>query len=99
SFVQFHPTALPVSAPWQSKTTLMSESLRNDGRIWVPLRAGDERAPDEIPEEERDYYLERRYPAYGNLSPRDISSRAARERIDAGHGVGPLRNSVYLDFR
>ena len=99
SFVQFHPTALPVSAPWQSKTTLMSQSLRNDGRIWVPLRAGDERAPDEIPEEERDYYLERRYPAYGNLSPRDISSRAARERIDAGHGVGPLRNSVYLDFR
>ncbi|MBD2759515.1 fumarate reductase/succinate dehydrogenase flavoprotein subunit [Yimella sp. cx-573] len=99
SFVQFHPTALPVSAPWQSKTTLMSESLRNDGRIWVPVRPGDDRRPGEIPEDERDYYLERRYPAYGNLSPRDISSRAARERIDAGHGVGPLRNSVYLDFR
>lgn len=99
SFVQFHPTALPVSSPWQSKTTLMSESLRNDGRIWVPRRADDERAPADIPDAERDYYLERKYPAYGNLAPRDISSRAAREQIDAGNGVGPLRNSVYLDFR
>lgn len=98
-YIQFHPTALPVSASWQSKTTLMSESLRNDGRIWVPKEAGDERAPGEIPEQERDYYLERKYPAYGNLTPRDIASRAAREQIEAGHGVGPLRNSVYLDFR
>lgn len=99
SFIQFHPTALPVSSHWQSKTTLMSESLRNDGRIWVPARPGDDRPPHEIPEGERDYYLERKYPAYGNLSPRDISSRAAREQIEAGHGVGPLKNSVYLDFR
>ncbi|HSN43799.1 MAG TPA: fumarate reductase/succinate dehydrogenase flavoprotein subunit [Propionibacteriaceae bacterium] len=98
SFVQFHPTALPVDSPNQSKTTLMSESLRNDGRIWVPARPGDDRAPGEIPEAERDYYLERRYPAYGNLAPRDISSRAARTEIEAGRGVGPLRNSVYLDF-
>lgn len=99
SFIQFHPTALPVSSHWQSKTTLMSESLRNDGRIWVPARAGDDRAPNDIPGDERDYYLERKYPAFGNLSPRDISSRAAREQIEAGHGVGPLKNSVYLDFR
>lgn len=98
SLVQFHPTALPVSAPWQSKTTLMSESLRNDGRIWVPARAGDDRPPDSIPEDERDYYLERKYPTYGNLTPRDVASRAAREQIESGHGVGPLRNSVYLDF-
>ncbi len=98
SFVQFHPTALPVDSPWQSKTILMSESLRNDGRIWVPLRAGDDRAPAQIPEAERDYYLERKYPSFGNLSPRDISSRAATEQINAGKGVGPLKNSVYLDF-
>ncbi len=98
SFVQFHPTALPISSHWQSKTILMSESLRNDGRIWVPKKAGDDRAPADIPEDERDYYLERKYPSFGNLSPRDISSRAAKERIDAGHGVGPLHNSVYLDF-
>lgn len=98
SFVQFHPTALPVDSPQQSKTTLMSESLRNDGRIWVPVRAGDDRAPNDIPETERDYYLERRYPAFGNLAPRDISSRAARREIESGRGVGPLRNSVYLDF-
>lgn len=98
SFVQFHPTALPVSGAWQSKTTLMSESLRNDGRIWVPARAGDDRPAREIPESERDYYLERAYPAFGNLAPRDIASRAARAQIDAGHGVGPLKNSVYLDF-
>ncbi len=99
SYLQFHPTALPVSSQWQSKTTLMSESLRNDGRIWVPKKAGDDRPANDIPEEERDYYLERKYPAYGNLAPRDISSRAAREQIEAGHGVGPLKNSVYLDFR
>lgn len=98
SFVQFHPTALPVNSHWQSKTILMSESLRNDGRIWVPRRAGDDRGPAEIPENERDYYLERKYPAYGNLCPRDIASRAATEQIDSGHGVGPLKNSVYLDF-
>ena len=98
SFVQFHPTALPISSHWQSKTILMSESLRNDGRIWVPKRAGDDRRPADIPEAERDYYLERRYPAFGNLTPRDVASRAARERIDAGFGVGPLQNSVYLDF-
>ena len=97
--VQFHPTALPVSSHWQSKTTLMSESLRNDGRIWVPVRPGDERAPNEIPEDERDYYLERKYPAFGNLTPRDVASRNAREQIESGRGVGPLRNSVYLDFR
>ncbi len=77
----------------------MSESLRNDGRIWVPAAANDDRAPKDIPESERDYYLERRYPAYGNLTPRDIASRAAKERIDAGHGVGPLKNAVYLDFQ
>lgn len=99
SFVQFHPTALPVSSEWQSKTTLMSESLRNDGRIWVPRRPGDDRRPADIPDDERDYYLERRYPAYGNLTPRDIASRAARTEIEAGRGVGPLKNSVYLDFR
>lgn len=98
SFVQFHPTALPISSHWQSKTILMSESLRNDGRIWVPKDPGDARAPADIPEGERDYYLERKYPSFGNLSPRDISSRAAKEQIDAGHGVGPLKNSVYLDF-
>ncbi len=98
SFIQFHPTALPLSSEWQSKTILMSESLRNDGRIWVPARADDTRAPGDIPEDERDYYLERRYPAFGNLTPRDVASRAARERIDAGFGVGPLKNSVYLDF-
>lgn len=97
-FVQFHPTALPLSGEWQSKTILMSESLRNDGRIWVPSVAGDPRAPGDVPEAERDYYLERRYPTYGNLTPRDVASRAARERIDAGFGVGPLANSVYLDF-
>lgn len=98
AFVQFHPTALPVSSHWQSKTTLMSESLRNDGRIWVPKKPGDDRRPADIPEAERDYYLERRYPAYGNLTPRDIASRAARTEIEAGRGVGPLKNSVYLDF-
>lgn len=99
AFIQFHPTALPVNSEWQSKTILMSESLRNDGRIWVPRQAGDGRDPNDIPDDERDYYLERMYPAYGNLSPRDVSSRAARTQIDSGHGVGPLKNSVYLDFR
>ncbi len=99
SFVQFHPTTLPVDSPWQSKTTLMSESLRNDGRIWVPKAPGDERDPNSIPEGERDYYLERKYPAYGNLAPRDVASRAAQEQLESGLGVGPLRNSVYLDFR
>ncbi|WP_341729963.1 fumarate reductase/succinate dehydrogenase flavoprotein subunit, partial [Brooklawnia sp.] len=98
SFVQFHPTALPISSHWQSKSILMSESLRNDGRIWVPTKPGDDRAAAQIGESERDYYLERKYPAFGNLAPRDISSRAAKEQIDSGHGVGPLANSVYLDF-
>lgn len=98
SFTQIHPTALPQSSDAQSKLTLMSESLRNDGRIWVPKKINDERKPKDIPEEERDYYLERRYPSFGNLAPRDISSRAAKERIDAGHGVGPFKNAVYLDF-
>lgn len=98
SWTQFHPTSLPQLGAYQSKLTLMSESLRNDGRIWVPLKAGDQRPAAEIPEAERDYYLERRYPAFGNLAPRDIASRAAKERIDAGHGVGPMANAVYLDF-
>lgn len=98
SWIQFHPTCLPQIGETQSKLTLMSESLRNDGRIWVPKKAGDDRVPNDIPEEERDYYLERRYPTFGNLSPRDISSRAAKERIDAGCGVGPMKNAVFLDF-
>ena len=98
SWIQFHPTCLPQSGEHQSKLTLMSESLRNDARIWVPLKAGDDRKPNDIPEGERDYYLERRYPAFGNLSPRDIASRAAKERIDAGCGVGPMKNAVYLDM-
>ncbi len=99
SFTQIHPTALPQTSNAQSKLTLMSESLRNDGRIWVPKNKDDSRKPQDIPEEERDYYLERRYPSFGNLAPRDIASRAAKERIDAGHGVGPLKNAVYLDFK
>ncbi|WP_394348016.1 fumarate reductase/succinate dehydrogenase flavoprotein subunit [Mesohalobacter halotolerans] len=99
SFTQIHPTALPQSSEAQSKLTLMSESLRNDGRIWVPKAKSDERPANEIPEDERDYYLERRYPSFGNLAPRDIASRAAKERIDAGHGVGRLKNAVYLDFK
>lgn len=98
SWIQIHPTSLPQSGDYQSKLTLMSESLRNDGRIWVPLKESDVRSPKDIPEVERDYYLERRYPAFGNLAPRDISSRAAKERIDAGFGIGPLKNAVYLDF-
>jgi succinate dehydrogenase / fumarate reductase flavoprotein subunit len=97
-FTQIHPTCIPVSGDYQSKLTLMSESLRNDGRVWVPLKAGDTRAPREIPESERDYYLERKYPSYGNLSPRDIASRAAKEVCDEGRGVGPGGRGVYLDF-
>jgi succinate dehydrogenase / fumarate reductase flavoprotein subunit len=97
-YTQIHPTCIPVSGDHQSKLTLMSESLRNDGRVWVPKKAGDLRSPDQIPDDERDYYLERRYPAYGNLAPRDISSRAAKERCDAGFGVGASGQSVYLDF-
>ncbi len=99
SFTQIHPTALPQSSEAQSKLTLMSESLRNDGRIWVPKQKEDSRKANDIPEEERDYYLERRYPSFGNLAPRDIASRAAKERIDAGYGVGRLKNAVYLDFK
>jgi succinate dehydrogenase / fumarate reductase flavoprotein subunit len=98
-FTQIHPTCIPVTGEHQSKLTLMSESLRNDGRVWVPKTAGDLRAPDEIPDEDRDYYLERKYPAYGNLAPRDISSRAAKEVCDEGRGVGPGGRGVYLDFR
>ena len=98
SFIQIHPTGLPMLNEFQSKLTLMSESLRNDGRIWVPKAKGDKRKPGDIPEEERDYYLERRYPAFGNLVPRDVASRAAKERCDAGYGVGPTGQSVYLDF-
>src|SRR5579864_7082486 len=97
-YTQIHPTCIPVSGEHQSKLTLMSESLRNDGRIWVPKKKGDKRKPGEIPEEERDYYLERRYPAFGNLVPRDVASRAAKERCDAGFGVGTSRQAVYLDF-
>ncbi|MFO7940215.1 MAG: fumarate reductase/succinate dehydrogenase flavoprotein subunit [Bacteroidales bacterium] len=99
SFVQIHPTSIPVLNEFQAKLTLMSESLRNDGRIWVPKTKGDNRKPAEIPDEERDYYLERRYPAFGNLVPRDVASRAAKERCDAGYGVGTTGQSVYLDFR
>ena len=97
-FTQIHPTCIPVSGDHQSKLTLMSESLRNDGRIWVPKKQGDNRKPNEIPEEERDYYLERRYPAFGNLVPRDVASRAAKERCDAGYGVGASKMAVYLDY-
>ena len=98
-FTQIHPTCIPVSGDYQSKLTLMSESLRNDGRVWVPKRAGDNRRPNDIPESERDYYLERKYPSFGNLSPRDIASRAAKEVCDDGRGVGPGGYGVYLDFR
>ena len=98
-FTQIHPTCIPVSGEYQSKLTLMSESLRNDGRIWVPLKKGDNRDPENIPEDERDYYLERRYPAFGNLVPRDIASRAAKERCDEGYGVGATKMAVYLDFK
>lgn len=99
SFVQIHPTSIPQLNEFQSKLTLMSESLRNDGRIWVPKNKGDNRPANEIPEEERDYYLERRYPTFGNLVPRDVASRAAKERCDAGYGVGKTGLAVNLDFR
>jgi succinate dehydrogenase / fumarate reductase flavoprotein subunit len=97
-FTQIHPTCIPQSGEHQSKLTLMSESLRNDGRVWVPKKAGDDRPPNQIPPAERDYYLERKYPSFGNLSPRDIASRAAKEVCDAGLGVGPNGLGVYLDF-
>ena len=97
-YTQIHPTCIPVSGDHQSKLTLMSESLRNDGRIWVPKKVNDTRKATDIPEEERDYYLERRYPAFGNLVPRDVASRAAKERCDAGYGVGNSKMAVYLDF-
>ncbi|HET7109652.1 MAG TPA: fumarate reductase/succinate dehydrogenase flavoprotein subunit [Gemmatimonadales bacterium] len=97
-YTQIHPTCIPVSGHHQSKLTLMSESLRNDGRVWVPKRKGDTRPPNEIPHDERDYYLERRYPSFGNLVPRDVASRAAKEQCDSGHGVGPGGYGVYLDF-
>ncbi len=97
-YTQIHPTCIPVSGDHQSKLTLMSESLRNDGRIWVPKMKDDPRKANDIPEDERDYYLERRYPAFGNLVPRDIASRAAKERCDAGYGVGTSKMAVYLDY-
>ena len=97
-YTQIHPTCIPVSGDYQSKLTLMSESLRNDGRVWVPKNKGDKRSPKEIPENERDYYLERKYPSFGNLAPRDIASRSAKEACDAGKGVGPGGLGVYLDF-
>src|SRR6266567_231996 len=97
-FTQIHPTCIPVSGDYQSKLTLMSESLRNDGRIWVPLKKGDKRSPEQIPESERDYYLERRYPSFGNLVPRDVASRNAKAVCDEGRGVGETGLGVYLDF-
>jgi succinate dehydrogenase / fumarate reductase flavoprotein subunit len=96
-YTQIHPTCIPASGEYQSKLTLMSESLRNDGRVWVPKKSGDTRSAQQIPESERDYYLERKYPSYGNLAPRDISSRAAKEVCDEGRGWGQ-RKEVYLDF-
>lgn len=98
-FTQIHPTCIPVSGDYQSKLTLMSESLRNDGRVWVPKEKGDRRSPSQIPDQERDYYLERVYPSFGNLAPRDVSSRQAKFRVDEGRGVGNTGKSVYLDFR
>jgi succinate dehydrogenase / fumarate reductase flavoprotein subunit len=97
-YTQIHPTCIPVAGDYQSKLTLMSESLRNDGRVWVPKKKGDTRRPQDIPEDERDYYLERKYPSFGNLAPRDISSRSAKEACDDGRGVGPGGLGVYLDF-
>jgi succinate dehydrogenase / fumarate reductase flavoprotein subunit len=97
-FTQIHPTCIPVSGDYQSKLTLMSESLRNDGRVWVPKKAGDQRPPQQIPEDERDYFLERKYPSYGNLAPRDIASRAVKQVCDEGRGVGESGLGVYLDF-
>lgn len=98
-FTQIHPTCIPVHGDYQSKLTLMSESLRNDGRVWVPKKKGETRKPAEVPEDERDYYLERVYPSFGNLAPRDVSSRQAKYRCDEGLGVGPTKQAVYLDFR
>ena len=98
-YTQIHPTCIPPSGDYQSKLTLMSESLRNDGRIWVPMDKDDKRPPHQIPEVERDYYLERIYPSFGNLSPRDIASRRAKEMVDKGHGVGERKNGVFLDFK
>jgi succinate dehydrogenase / fumarate reductase, flavoprotein subunit len=98
-YTQIHPTCIPVSGQYQSKLTLMSESLRNDGRVWVPVKKGDHRQPSTIPEAERDYYLERKYPSFGNLVPRDVASRNAKEVCDEGHGVGETSLAVYLDFR
>jgi succinate dehydrogenase / fumarate reductase flavoprotein subunit len=97
-YTQIHPTCIPVHGDYQSKLTLMSESLRNDGRVWVPAKMGDQRSPDQIPDADRDYYLERRYPTYGNMAPRDVASRAAKERCDLGYGVGAGGQAVYLDF-
>lgn len=97
-FTQIHPTCIPVSGDYQSKLTLMSESLRNDGRVWVPKKSGDSRSPEQIPEEDRDYYLERKYPSFGNLVPRDVASRNAKEQADGGKGVGETGMAVYLDF-
>jgi len=97
-YTQIHPTCIPASDDFQSKLTLMSESLRNDGRIWVPKQIGDNRSADQIPEDDRDYFLERKYPAFGNLVPRDVASRNAKSAVDEGRGVGPLKNGVYLDF-
>jgi succinate dehydrogenase / fumarate reductase flavoprotein subunit len=97
-YTQIHPTCIPVAGSYQSKLTLMSESLRNDGRVWVPKQKGEKRSPDQIPENDRDYYLERKYPSYGNLAPRDIASRSAKEVCDEGRGVGPGGLGVYLDF-
>jgi succinate dehydrogenase / fumarate reductase flavoprotein subunit len=98
SFTQIHPTAIPQSGDFQSKLTLMSESLRNDGRVWVPKKAGDDRPPNDIPEDERDYYLERIYPSFGNMVPRDVASRNAKNVCDEGRGIGPTKRGVYLDF-
>lgn len=98
-YTQIHPTCIPVSGDYQSKLTLMSESLRNDGRVWVPKNKGDSRSPEQIPDDERDYYLERIYPSFGNLAPRDVSSRQAKFRADEGRGVGATGKAVYLDFR
>ena len=97
-YTQIHPTCIPASDEFQSKLTLMSESLRNDGRIWVPKQFDDNRAPENIPEADRDYFLERKYPSFGNLAPRDIASRSAKQVVDEGRGVGPIKNGVYLDF-
>ena len=97
-YTQIHPTCIPASDEFQSKLTLMSESLRNDGRVWVPKKMDDTRSADQIPEADRDYFLERRYPAFGNLVPRDVASRAIKHEVDAGRGVGPLKNGAYLDF-